>query len=75
MRMGGALPPPGFEWMIGKTAQVTRFVNAAQTWIDQKKGSREDRRCLEAAIAAAKEGSLILDTWTTPEEYLENQKS
>ena len=65
----GALPPPGFEWQIGKTAASITFVGDAEafleTCLDAKKVD-----LLRQAIDKIKDGSLVLENWLTVDDYL-----
>lgn len=71
--MSGAMPPPGAEWQIGKSAASIRFVEDAMALIarlDDGKPSFEAARQLSEAIEQVKSGELSFDDWTTPEDYL-----
>lgn len=68
----GALPPPQFEWMMGKTAGSIEFVSDAQKFIDSKEGSDEDRERLEGMIEAIKNGLVVVTENISIEEYLKS---
>ncbi len=69
----GALPPPGTEWQMGKTAASISFVNDTQRFIVQNP-QHQGIKQLQEAIANVKSGTLVLSEWTTAEQYLEANK-
>jgi hypothetical protein len=68
-RKFGALPPPGVEWQIGKTAASISFVNDAERYIVGCNNADEIER-LKKAAQEVKEGKRVLDQWLTVEEFL-----
>lgn len=69
-----ALPPPGLEWQIGKTAASIDFVNSAEVFLQTCQDEKKADSLLKA-IQKVKDGSLVLQDWLTAEEYLAQQNS
>jgi len=68
-RKFGALPPPGAQWEIGKTAASISFVNDAERYIANCSNADQADR-LKKAVQEVKEGTKVLDQWLTAEEFL-----
>ena len=68
----GALPPPGLEWQVGKTAASISFVYDAEIFLKSCHDTKKTDLLL-AAIQQVKDGSLVFNEWTTPEEYLDKK--
>jgi len=68
-RKFGALPPPGAQWEIGKTAASISFVNDAERYIAYCDNAVEIER-LKKAVEEVKEGRRVLNQWLTAEEFL-----
>ncbi len=73
-RKFGALPPPGMEWQIGKTAASIRFVNDTERFLETCQDTHK-AELLREAIRQVKNGGLVLSSWISPEEYLDQHAS
>jgi len=74
VRIFDALPPPGMEWQIGKTAASISFVNDADRFLATCQDEQQSR-VLRDVIQKVKDGSLVLQEWLTAEECLNKQPS
>ncbi|MEK7603541.1 MAG: hypothetical protein AAB461_00260 [Patescibacteria group bacterium] len=68
----GALPPPGIEWQIGKTAASISFVGNAEAFLKTCRDEQKSR-LLSEVIKKVKGGSVVLQEWLAVEEYLDKQ--
>ena len=73
-RKFGALPPPGMEWQIGKTAASIRFVNDTERFLETYRDT-DKAELLREAVRQVKNGELELSNWLSPEEYLDQHAS
>ena len=70
-RSYGALPPPEFEWWMGKTAGAIRFVQDANALLEDSSLSEEASGRLRRWVAAVMEGEpLDIDHFLTREEII-----
>lgn len=65
-----ALPPPGVEWQIGKTAASISFVNDAERYIAKRSNLLDEIKQLKKAIQEIKKGKRVLDQRLTVEDFL-----
>lgn len=65
----GALPPEDKVWQIGKTAASIRFVGDAEKYLVEHDGET-GLDGLKSAVEDVKNGTLVLQDWTTVEEFL-----
>ena len=70
----GALPPPGMEWIMGKTAASISFVHDAEEYLSNCKDLKEID-WLHDAIAKIKRGEWQLQNWLTAVEFLEMKRN
>lgn len=73
-RKFGALPPPGMEWQIGKTAASIRFVNDTERFLETCQDT-DKAELLRGVVRRIKNGELVLSNWLSPEEYLDQHAS
>lgn len=70
----GALPPPGFEWEIGKTAATISFVREADKYLERMPRVTSVKM-LETYVNELKSGNKVLMNFMTVKEYFnENDK-
>ena len=70
----GALPPPGAEWEVGKTAASISFVNDVQKYLVTCQDEKNTQLLLEAT-RRVRNGEWTLKDWLTAQEYLDQQTS
>lgn len=63
-----SFPPPGQEWMEGKTAATVRFVMQAEAALEAR--AAEDAK-LRAAVARMKSGEESLTEFENVDDWLE----
>ena len=66
----GALPPPGAQWQMGKTAASISFVIDAEKFLAECK-DQEKIKLLQEAVQRVKNSEWILEDWLTAREYLD----
>lgn len=66
----GALPPPGLEWIMGKTAPSVKFVNDAHRAVSSM-SNPNDKAALEDAVDRIKKGELVLNEWTNVHDFIQ----
>ena len=69
---GGAFPPPGKEWMIGKTLASVRFVDEAEAALATRDDIDErEKYVLRTLVQAMKDGQAILQDFESVDDWLE----
>ena len=66
----GALPPPGLEWQIGKTARAIKFVGKAEAILAESKLSSETAQRLRDWVERVKDGKELVDSDMSDQEIV-----
>ena len=66
--IGGANPPPGLEWQMGKMPAAIQFVRDAEAYIQQNPHSPRSV-VLRSMVADVKTGDMNADNYTSLEDF------
>lgn len=66
----GALPPPGMEWVVGKTAGSIKFVGQAEAILAQSKLSSETAQRLRDWVERVKDGKDVITESLTDQQIV-----
>ena len=68
----GAMPPPGLEWQIGKTAAAIDFVNEAESaFLTRTDLTEREAQALRTYVRMLKDGHASLNERETLDGWLE----
>lgn len=66
----GALPPPGSEWVVGKTAASIRFIGDAERILSESKLSSETAQQVRDRIERVKRGEEIITKYISENDIV-----
>ena len=66
----GAMPPPGLEWMMGKTVMTMDFVRTAEGILAQSKLSSETAQRLRDWVERVKDGKDLITEPLTEQQIV-----
>lgn len=68
--VGGALPPPGREWEIGKTAASIKYVHSGERILAEGKLSTNTAQKLRDKIEQIKRGEYVVQSYLTDQQIV-----